>query len=324
MFKVLSIDGGGIRGVIPAYLLNEIEVATGKPIANQFDLIVGTSTGGIIAIGLTMPDKHGRPKYDAADLLALYEKEGKTIFKRSFWDGLTDVRGIVDELYDHKNLVSILKRLLGKARLKDAIKPLVVTSYDIERREPYFFKSHKAKTSAERDHYLWAAARATSAAPTFFEPILLDDKTTEDSVRRALIDGGVFVNNPSMCGYVEAIDLGAKPDDIMVVSLGTGVNTRQIPYEAAKGWGYIKWAKPIISVMMDGSADAADYHLQLLLPEKAGKRRYFRFDTLLDKALDDLDAAHAANIEALKNEARDILRDQKQDFAKLIALLKAA
>ena len=322
MFKILSIDGGGIRGVIPAYLLREIETATGTRIADHFDLVVGTSTGGIIAIGLTLPNSRGKPKYTAADLLDLYEQQGKVIFERSFWDGLTDAHGIIDELYDAKNIEKILKKLTGTARLKDEVKPLVVTAYDLERREPYFFKSIRAgQIPEERDHFMWAAARATSAAPTYFEPMLLDTSTTGDRIRRALVDGGVFVNTPALCAYVEAIDLGARPDDIMVVSLGTGVNTRAIPYQKAKDWGYAKWAKPIISVMMDGAADAADYHLQLLLPEREGKKRYFRFDTQLDKALDDLDAAHWANIEALKSEARDILRDQAEDFATMLGQL---
>lgn len=322
MFKVLSVDGGGIRGVIPAALLTAIETKTGRRTAELFDLIIGTSTGGIIALALTVPDGAGKPKYGASDLLELYEKKGGMIFERSFWDGVTDLGGIADERYSHKNLVSILKAYMGEARLSQAVTPVVVTAYDLERREPYFFKTSRASEEpAKRDHLMWVAARATSAAPTFFEPALLNVQETGDEVRRVLVDGGVFVNNPALSGYVEAIAAGAAPGDILVVSLGTGVHTRKIPYAKAKKWGYVGWVKPLISVMMDGSADAADYQLRQLIPDAGAGQRYFRFDTDLDKALDDMDAAHHANIEALKAEAADILLKQSNEIEKLLTVL---
>lgn len=326
MLKVLSIDGGGIRGVIPAVILEYIERKTGKPIASLFDIIVGTSTGGILACGLATPGTGGQPKLSAADMLGLYAERGKDIFERSFWRGLTSVGGLTEETYDHRPLERLLKQYLGDATLADALVPLVVTAYDIERRQPYFFKSTKAKQSKDRNHYLRDAARATSAAPTFFQPEVVRSMAKR-STRRALIDGGVFVNNPSMCAYVEAQELpGAKDQDMLMISIGTGVATRKIDYEDAKGWGALGWVRPIISIMMDGEADAADYHMSELLPNKAaGKdQRYFRFDTELDVALDDMDAASSGNIMALKAEAEQILHGQKSEMARAIAKLTAA
>jgi len=119
--------------------------------------------------------------------------------------------------------------------------------------------------------------------------------------------------------------MGAQADDVIVVSLGTGIATRKISYEDAKDWGALGWARPIISVMMDGAADSADYHLRQLLPDETqkDKQRYFRFDTNLDIALDDLDAAGAGNIRNLKGEAGQILDDQAEEFARLLAKLTA-
>ena len=168
MYKVLSIDGGGIRGVIPAVLLEHIEKKTGKRIAELFDLIVGTSTGGILAIGLTVPGARGVPKYSATEMLALYAERGTEIFARSFWRGVTSLGGALDENYDHRPLERILKEYAGDATLRDCVKPVVITSYDIERRQPYFFKTRKALRTKDRNHFLRDAARATSAAPTFF------------------------------------------------------------------------------------------------------------------------------------------------------------
>ena len=265
MFKILSIDGGGIRGVIPAALLQHFEAQTGKRISDLFDLIVGTSTGGILAAGLTVPTAGGKPKYSATDMLKLYADRGREIFERSFWRGITSLGGTADEQYSHKPLEKILKQYLSDATLTDCLAPVVITSYDIEQRAPYFFKTSHAKQKKDRNHYLRDAARATSAAPTYFEPEVVKS-LAKSPTRRVLIDGGVFVNNPAMCAYVEALTLGATSDEIVVVSLGTGVATRSIPYDDAKDWGAIGWVRPIIGVMMDGSADAADYHLRQLLP----------------------------------------------------------
>jgi hypothetical protein len=145
----------------------------------------------------------------------------------------------------------------------------------------------------------------------------------QNPTRRVLVDGGVFVNNPSLCAWVEAQTMAEDPDDVLVVSLGTGVATRKIAYEDAKDWGAVGWIRPIISVMMDGGADAADFHLRQLLPDKRQpeKQRYFRFDTQLDLALDDMDAANAGNIRALQQEAAQIIEDQGDEFDRLIALL---
>jgi patatin-like phospholipase/acyl hydrolase len=292
----------------------------------MFDLIVGTSTGGILAAGLTVPDGAKQAMYSASELLDLYVNQGRTIFRRSFWRGVTSVQGALDEQYDHAPLEKVLEQYFGDAKLENCVKPLVLTSYDIERRQPYFFKSETARTEPDRKHLLREAVRATSAAPTFFEPVVVNS-LSKPSVRRVLIDGGVFVNNPAMCAFVEALKLGATIETMRVVSIGTGVATRKIPYHDAKGWGALGWVRPVISVMMDGQADAADYHLQLLFATDpavpSGEQRYFRFDTELDLALDDLDAANAGNIAALRAEAQQIIKTQSREMNRLTAVLAA-
>ena len=322
MFKVLSIDGGGIRGVIPAYILQNIENRSGKRTAEIFDLIVGTSTGGILAAGLTVPDDSGTdPKYSAEDLLQLYTEYGSDIFRRSFWKGVTSPCGAADEQYDAEPLERVLEQYLGNTTLADCLIPIAVASYDVERRQPYFFKTSRALESSSRNHYLKEAARATSAAPTYFEPAVVKSRARR-SVTRSLIDGGVFVNNPAMTALVEALSLGHELSDILVVSLGTGISTREIPFEDAKDWDAPNWVRPVISIMMDGSADAADYQVKQLLPYEGDAQRYFRFDGELEVALDDLDAANEANILALMAEAEQILHAQSAEVEKLLALFQ--
>ena len=322
-YKILSIDGGGIRGVIPAVLLVEIEKRTGKPVSGLFDLIAGTSTGGILAAGLAMPENKGvdAPRFRASDLLELYEERGKDIFTRSLWDGITSGWGLSDEKYPSDNIEEVLNEYFGDIELKDVLTEILVTSYEIEERHPYFFKSARAGSDPdERNHFLRDVARATSAAPTYFEPAKIPTVSKSPKARiRYLVDGGVFANNPAMCAFAEAMRLGKSPDDIILVSLGTGVGTRPIDYDKAKDWGLLKWAKPVIDVMMDGVADAVDYQLGQMLPP-AGSR-YYRFNTRLREALDDMDAANRANINALKRDAEHIIQTNGAELDALCAAL---
>ena len=270
---ILSLDGGGIRGLITARILHELESRTKRRIHELFDLIVGTSTGGILAAGLARPPRgEAECPCSAEELTEIYSKRGREIFSRSFWKGVTSLGGYSDEKYDAVSLESILGEILGDAELKDTKPDIIVTAYDIERRAPYLFKTSKARAGEPgRNHLLRHVARATSAAPTYFEAFLLDDEQWkgEHGYRRALVDGGVFANNPSMIALSEALSSGTDMSEVLLCAVGTGMNDRKIPYEEAKDWGPLGWAKPVISVMMDGMSDSADYHARKLLPCKS-------------------------------------------------------
>lgn len=302
--KVLAIDGGGIRGVIPAMILAEIEKRAQKPICELFDLLAGTSTGGILALGLTVPNEMGEPKYRAADLVKLYEQEGKNIFSRSIWHRVRSVGGIAEEKYPSEGIEKTLMKYFGKVRLKDALADVLVTSYDIERRRPYFFKTFKAKADPARNFLMWHACRATSAAPTYFEPCLIQLSNID---RLVLVDGGVFANNPAMCAWAEARRIYADAEDFLVVSLGTGELSRPYAYEDAVGWGLAGWVRPVLDVMFDGVSDATDYQLRQLMPTRQ-PRRYYRLQTKLVIGNDDMDDASNTNLKALKELAEELIQ----------------
>jgi len=168
MKKILSIDGGGIRGIIPSMILNEIEKNTGKKISKIFDLIAGTSTGGILALGLCKPDSQGEPQYSAENMMELYEKDGQKIFHRSFWRGLSTVGGLTDEKYPHGPIEEVFDEYFSNTTLEMSITNVLISSYDIEHRNPFFFKSWRENVKPVE---MRKAARATSAAPTYFEPL---------------------------------------------------------------------------------------------------------------------------------------------------------
>jgi predicted acylesterase/phospholipase RssA len=316
---VLAIDGGGIRGVIPAMVLAEIEMRTGRRASELFDLVAGTSTGGILALGLTKPGRDGRPEYAAEDLVSLYEEEGRTIFDRSLWHRFVALENLLDEKFPADGLEKVLDRCFGKALLSEATAEVLVTAYELETRQPWFFARYKARDSKRKgwNFPMKDVARATSAAPTYFEPWEL--KTSRPP--GALIDGGMFANNPAMCAWVEARKLYPAARDTVVVSLGTGQNTRPIHFREAKTWGLAKWAQPAIACVFDGVSDTVDHQMAVLCDAPDRGRRYFRFQTDLDSAMDDMDNATRTNILALERKAAEIIATRSADIDALCALL---
>ena len=217
---ILSIDGGGIRGIIPARIVAEIEQRTGRAAADLFDLIAGTSTGGIIALALAMPEGNSRkPKYTGAELVNLYEKYGEKIFSRSLWHTIKSVGGLNGPKYEPDGIESVLSEYFGDVRLRDVLTRVLVTSYNTAGPAPAFFKSWRTKTDKNFNYRLREIARATSAAPTFFPPLDVPDLAL-GKPDMCLIDGGVFANNPAMCAWAEVPQLFQDVNEFIVVSIG--------------------------------------------------------------------------------------------------------
>lgn len=295
--RVLSIDGGGIRGIIPALVLAEVEERTQRRVADLFDLVAGTSTGGILACGLTVPGA-----LPAAELVGLYLSRGGDIFRRSLWQRVVTAEGLIDARHDPAALRAVLTEYLGDARLADATTALLATGYDLHAREPYFFKSWRVADEPARDLSMVTVAMATAAAPTYFPPVAV--RPAGGGPPLSLVDGGVFANNPAMCAYAEAVRL-APGTPVTLLSLGTGEQTRPLDQDETEHWGVVEWARPIIDVVFDGISDTVDYQLRHLLGEG-----YTRLQCRLDDASDALDDASARNLERLVEQARDLIADE--------------
>jgi patatin-like phospholipase/acyl hydrolase len=322
--RILTLDGGGIRGIIAAAVLDAV---LGPLRAKDvFHMIAGTSSGGVIACGLSLPDPLA-----PLELRDLYVEHGPEIFRRSLLSRLPFVE-LFEEKYGAGPLERHLKERLGTSRLS-AVKDvdLIVPSYAIElpvprangeTRAPLFFRSWQARGEAlpagadrtEYDFYLHDVARATSAAPTYFEPAQISNMAGQ---RFGLVDGGVFANNPTMCALVAAWRRYGSQHRFVVVSLGTGFLQRPIPLQEAKGWGIIGWARPILSVLMDGNTDTVSVQAS----EWLGTDHY-RFDIALGvnaqdhhAANDDLDDASPGNIRALLAKADDLIATERERLA---------
>ena len=312
--RVLSIDGGGIRGLIPAVVLADIERRTDRRIAGLFDLIAGTSTGGILAAALSCPGDDGEPRFRAEELIELYTTEGPRIFDRKLIRTVTSAGGLAEERYDSAGLVSALSTYVGDVRLSQTLVPVLLTAYDIEARRAFFFRTERARADPAYDFALADAAHATSAAPTYFEPVRVADAA--DSHTYPLIDGGVFATNPAMCAWTDLVRDRRSPDVTVLASLGTGTATRPIPYEQARGWGVIGWARPLIDVLFSGAAETVDFQLGQLLDD-----RYVRIQERLDGASDDLDDASPENLRDLRAEGERFVRENAEAIDDLCARL---
>lgn len=343
--RVLSIDGGGIKGIIPATILVYLEqklqeFSNNKEarIADYFDLIAGTSTGGILTCAYLIPDANNpsRPKLTAEQALSLYLDDGKHIFSLPLWRKISTLFGWVDEKYSHRNMERLLKKHFGaKTRLSQLLKPCLIPAYDIHQNRAVFFNSLNAQDTPARDTKIWQVARATAAAPTFFEPTVVK---LEGGTTLPLVDGGVFANNPAMCAYTEVnktdfskiatnrnVPAKSSHEDILLVSIGTGkINRRYLVKEMRKR-GKIGWAKPVVDMMMSGSLKTVDHQLKKLFNQANTKvaGAYYRFQMSLTEATSSMDNTSPENLTALHQTALNYINEHSDQLDEVAASLIA-
>lgn len=319
MKRVLSIDGGGVRGIIPAMVLAELEKQSGKPISELFDLVVGASTGGILALGLVAPHNQNKkePRYTAEQFLGFYQNESHAIFDKSWFYKIT--RGLFTSRYHAQALEKVLQTYFGDILISQAIVNVVVPSYELNGRYTAFFKSSDVHTKKiEKNVLMSDVARAASAAPTYFSP-----KKIQAYPGARFIDGGVFANNPAMCAYAEATEVFPEDDDILIVSLGTGNPQLTLKFEKFRTWGLLSWARPLWYVLMDGSSDVVDYQLKYVLPDRQHAKRYYRFQIeLLEKGTEKLDDGSPQNIAKLAQLGQQLIDANSAQIRQLCYQLK--
>ncbi len=309
MKRILAIDGGGIRGIVPGQVLaaleRKLQQRSRNPnarLADFFDFMAGTSTGGILTCLYLCPmvDNDRQARFSAQDAVDLYVAHGGSIFRVPLWKRIVSWSGIADEKHDAAELERLLHRYFGDIRLSQLLKPCFIPAYDIQDRSEFFFTQHEARQrGAGYDFLVRDVCRATSAAPTYFETALIP---ALDGKAYPLIDGGVFMNNPTLGAYSEVSNAIGRPSagDMFIVSLGTGAVTREYDYQQAKNWGRVKWIKPVIDIMMSGASATTSYHLNKIFLAIDRSNQYVRIQPRdLGAASADLDNATDQNIAAL-------------------------
>jgi patatin-like phospholipase/acyl hydrolase len=270
-----------------------------------------------------VPGEDGGPAYRASDVVELYVREGPNIFHRSIFDRIRSLDGAIDERYPADGLEHILQGALGETRLRDTVTDVIVTAYETYLRQPFFFRTRRAREDPAYDYPLHVAARASSSAPTYFEAARVINESSGDEY--SLVDGGLFAANPAMVALAEVMRDGAERP-VLLLSLGTGQHTHRYPFKEIKDWGALEWARPVIDMLLDGQSDATEFEVAQLTAArgKAVGDRYWRLQTELRKASDHLDDASPDNLHHLQDEAAGLVEREASALAEAASALTAA
>lgn len=275
-YNILSLDGGGIRGLVLLKQIVKLEEIVGKPLNQHFNLISGTSTGGIIAVLLSLG-------YSAKELLNIYTVHGKKIFKKQFLRF-----GIFRPKYNDKYFNKIIKEYVGDKMLSDILNDLVIIGYDVDSREKIIFKSRKAKINVNKNYTLFDVIRSTASAPTFFKPHIIN-KTNHHYV-----DGGLVINNPALVSWVEALNYENSPEKINIISFSTGIKEKKISKNILRG-GMLKWASPTVDILLAEQTRTTDYHMEKLYKRESGI--YVRCNSTIKYSSGKIDDTSKKNID---------------------------
>ena len=334
--RVLAVDGGGIRGILPVRVLVALEEITGAAISDLFDVLVGTSIGGIGVLGLVRPGNDGRPMWTARDLLELYSTRAKEIFPVTALSWPQSLQQLVEMIrrptptaallgsnahignarYDPAGLTQILTDQLGDTMLSEALRHTVVTSYDVRSQQPVLFDSRAIIAGEQKDVPMLTAARATSAAPSYFPPVTDTDPAGEEQL---LVDGGIFANNPALLGYQAAIEHGCDPQKVILVSLGTGEPgpNSSLSLEDYMGSTWFRLAQSLLESAQAGSVSVIDGFLRTVIGDT-----YWRFDVALPPdGENEMDNVTDEHIEWLDKAGLALVGEHIGDLKRLAEVL---
>ncbi|XP_049392755.1 patatin-like protein 2 isoform X3 [Solanum stenotomum] len=339
LITVLSIDGGGIRGIIPATILSflesQLQEFDGKDarLAEYFDVIAGTSTGGLVTAMLTAPDENNRPFYAAKDIIPFYLEHCPKIFPQNKCGLFASMRKMVQALigpkYDGKYLHEVIKEKLKDSLLSNTITNVVIPTFDIKKLQPTIFSTYEANRSARYDAKLSDICISTSAAPTYLPAHYFKVEDDKGNIREHnLIDGGVAANNPCLIAISEVSKeilkensdfFPIKPMDygrFLVISIGTGAPKFEQVYNSsmAAKWGIVDWLfhkgyTPLFEVFTQSSADMIDYHNSVVFQALHSEDSYLRIqEDGLSGTEASVDVATKENLERLVEIGEKLLK----------------
>ncbi|KAK1422020.1 hypothetical protein QVD17_24858 [Tagetes erecta] len=336
---ILSIDGGGVRGIVPgallAFLESKLQELDGPDarIVDYFDVIAGTSTGGLVTTMLTTPNERNRPICAAKEIIPFYFQHAPRIFPKigrtKFMNSVASLFGEVHgPKYDGKYLRALTKMLLRNLTIKETLTDIVIPTFDIRRLQPVIFSSSQAKEVAWKNAFLADVCISTSAAPTYFPPYYFETKDVDGTKHTFdLIDGGVAANNPTQMAITHITKdalmgkykfSGPEVFDakrILVLSLGTGMQMFNDLYTAQKAakWGWLSWiftngTAPILHIYGDAISDMVDIHVSTLFRASRVEQNYLRIqeDNLTGEAT-AMDMPSPSNMKALVDIGNKLL-----------------
>ncbi|CAH1449496.1 unnamed protein product [Lactuca virosa] len=336
LITVLSIDGGGIRGLIPAIILDCLETELQKldgedaRIADYFDMIAGTSTGGLITAMLTAPDEKKRPLFTAKAIKKFYLQKCPKIFPQDCGNSLTKfVKNFFAPLYDGKYLHDCIRKRLPNIRLEDTLTNVAIPTFDISTLQPTIFSSYKMKKKPYLNALLSDICIATSAAPTYLPPHHFETIHEGQKHEFNLVDGGVAANNPTLIAMGEIAKQLIRKNNafhapqsleynkFLVISIGSGECKKKWNYnpDDASKWGLLKWwynangSVPLLDIFTQASTDMVDIHLSVVFKALGVENNYLRIqEDGLKHSLSELDRATTDNLKELTDAGEALLQ----------------
>jgi patatin-like phospholipase/acyl hydrolase len=305
MKKVISIDGGGIRGIIPAYLLMCIEREMQDHLCNHVDLIAGTSTGAIVAAGASA----GIPM---ENMLALYFEQGPDIFKKTWSTRWKSVFGLKGGKHDVHNFIKILENTYGGGSMDELLKTdFLSCAYSMTDGKPRFFSNRQ-----EGNLPLGRVVAASAAAPTYFDPVTIEGKE--------YIDGGVFAGNPAMAAFAEikSLNNGLPAEDILMISLGTGNRLKE--YDSVKDWFKFKWVNPLLDILMASDGGVIHHQLVKIYQSVDESSNYYRITGKLPANISgDMGNAQLGNMDNILEFAKYLEKKNKKKICEIAEKLES-
>jgi patatin-like phospholipase/acyl hydrolase len=316
VIRILSLDGGGMRGIIEATILKEMETQLNKPISQIFDIITGTSVGGILAMALAAPNEDGGPLYTAAQTLNVIKEFGPSIFSSSLCHKIVNLGGLIGPKYETAGIERTSLKFLKDFKLSEAIIPIIVTGYDVQGECGIEFCSSMAKKHPnDLDCLMREVARATAAAPIFFPAA---EVSFPWGKLEYIVDGALYKTNPATLAYLWAQKF--YPDhQVEVYSIGSGKINAHSHIENVKSGGLLQWIRPIAHHFQNSDVESDHDLLHRLLNEN-GHDQYFRLNIDMgeyDRLMDDTSKEH---IDILIQKGQDSL--ELPMFSKMLERLR--
>ncbi len=320
MVTILSVDGGGIRGLLPARVLAEIrrrldDAGIDGAFSSLFDLIAGSSTGALIALALSLRNDDGTERFAAGEIIELYKRRGTELFPPSFRSTLHTAVQAFRHKYSAAPFERLLEELFGDATMRDAATNLLITSFDTEAMQPHCMKRRPplGEWADDLNYYMRDAARASAAAPTYFAPAHVSP-VGKASMKFSLIDGAVFANNPAGLAFVESTKIFPDESEFLILSIGTGDPGQGFPYEEVHSWGYLEWVNPlkgfpIGAIMSAGQSEAVNHQLRRMKGV-----RYIRLNVSLGRCSAAMDDASERNIACLDAAAERMIAENDEEI----------
>lgn len=302
-FQILALDGGGAKALFTAHVLARLEQDLGASIRESFDLIAGTSAGGIVALALGAG-------LTPAEIVEHYEELVNTVFPAARRRPWRRPRQLTAPIYDHHALRTALTNVLGERTLGNSTKRLVIPAWDVQRGSVHIFKTpHNPRLTRDWRIPMVDIAMATSAAPLYFPAARVDG--------HRLIDGGVWANNPSVVAIAEAVSMLNQPlSSIKVLNVGTIDQLMNHPKRLDRG-GLLNWAKPIAPLILNAGSRGGQGIAEHLI----GKDAYTRFDARVPGDLYALDSADPSDMAGL---AASVSRELSPLYTEKFASHRAA